>query len=145
MFKNLLIFGCGYVGKLFYDNTTCLFSTSSATKQYPSDNTFVKFNEKTSLNKDELKEVTHLLITIPPIEGEDIVFKYHTEDINNLKSLKWLGYLASTGIYRDYSGQWVDEETPLRPLSTQSRIRAKIERQWLSLWQVYNTPGRIQA
>lgn len=143
MFRKLLIFGCGYVGNLLYENTTCLFSTSCATKQYPSDNTFIRFNEKTSLNKDNLKEVTHLLITIPPIDGEDIVLKHHAEYIKNLKSLKWLGYLSTTGVYGDYSGQWVNEETPLRPLSIQSRIRAKIERQWLSLWKEYNTPVHI--
>ncbi|MBY0273297.1 MAG: SDR family oxidoreductase [Alphaproteobacteria bacterium] len=143
MFRKLLIFGCGYVGKLFHENTTSLFSTSYATKQYPSDGTFIRFNEKTFLNKDNLKEVTHLLITIPPVEGEDIVLKHHAEDIKNLKSLKWVGYLSTTGVYGDYSGQWVNEETPIHPLSIQSTIRAKIERQWLSLWKDYNTPVHI--
>ena len=87
--------------------------------------------------------MTHLLITIPPVDGEDIVLKHHAEDIKNLKSLKWVGYLSTTGVYGDYSGQLVNEETPIHPLSIQSIIRAKIERQWLSLWKDYNTPVHI--
>lgn len=37
--------------------------------------------EKTSLNKDELKEITHLFINIPRVEKEHIVFKYYAEGI----------------------------------------------------------------
>lgn len=42
----------------------------------------------------------------------------------------WLGYLSTTGVYGDWAGAWVDEET--RPVPTQERARARwaVEQRW---------------
>ncbi len=42
----------------------------------------------------------------------------------------WVGYLSTTGVYGDHQGGWVDEGTPLTPVSDRGRQRVLAETQW---------------
>ena len=81
---------------------------------------------------DRLRDVTHLLCSIPPDEGGDPALIAHAEDLR-VPSLKWIGYLSTTGVYGDHGGAWVDETTPAAPVSDRAQRRLTAERQWLDL------------
>ncbi len=75
--------------------------------------------------------VTHLLISIPPDVAGDLVLQHHRAAIQNLPSLRWVGYLSTTGVYGDSKGEWVDETAPLNPPNARLVNRVLAEQQWL--------------
>jgi nucleoside-diphosphate-sugar epimerase len=78
-----------------------------------------------------LAGTTHLLVSVPPgLEG-DAVLRDFADDLAALPSLKWIGYLSTVGVYGDAKGAWVDEESPVRPLTERSLRRVQAERAWL--------------
>lgn len=87
--------------------------------------------------------VTHLLISTPPSDDGDLTFNMHADDILKIPTLKWVGYLSSTGVYGDKDGEWVDEMTELSPNSKRGSRRAKAEGQWLSLFKSHGVPVHI--
>ena len=44
--------------------------------------------------------------------------------------LQWVGYLSTTAVYGDHQGAWVDEDTPVQPLTPRARQRILAEEQW---------------
>jgi len=90
-----------------------------------------------------LDGVTHLLISTPPDDSGDPAFMLHEDDIVRLKSLQWIGYLSSTGVYGDRDGGWVDEDSALRPTTKRGSRRVRAEQQYLSLFEDYDLPVHI--
>jgi len=90
-----------------------------------------------------LKDVTHLLISTPPADAGDPSFLMHGIDITKLENLKWVGYLSTIGVYGDRNGEWVDEESEIRPSSKRGSRRAKSEAQWMSLFRDMGVPVHI--
>lgn len=90
-----------------------------------------------------LKDVTHLLISIPPDDDGDPAFLTHGNDIAALKHLEWVGYLSTTGVYGDREGRWVDENSDINPTSRRGNRRKKAEDQWLSLYHTHDLPVHI--
>lgn len=90
-----------------------------------------------------LADVTHILISIPPQEGGDIVYRFHDEDIAQMKNLEWIGYLSTTGIYGNRDGDWVSEESVPAPSSRRGSLRAMAEKQWMSLSASRDLPLHI--
>lgn len=90
-----------------------------------------------------MRNVTHLLISIPPDDEGDPVFEAHAGDIAQLKNLKWVGYLSTTGAYGDREGGWVDENSEIRPTTKRGSRRVKAEEQWLSLMHSHGLPAHI--
>jgi nucleoside-diphosphate-sugar epimerase len=90
-----------------------------------------------------LEETTHLLISTPPDQEGDLAFHMHAEDILRMKSLEWVGYLSTTGVYGDREGGWVDEDSEIRPNTIRGTRRALAEGQWISLFQSRNLPVHI--
>jgi hypothetical protein len=79
-----------------------------------------------------LTGTTHLLVSIPPgLEG-DAVLRDFAGDIAALPHLAWVGYLSTVGVYGDANGAWVDETSPVRPLTERSLRRAEAEQAWLA-------------
>ena len=76
---------------------------------------------------------THILSSVPPVGGSDPVVALHADDIAGLKSVKWVGYLSTTGVYGDTGGDWVDERAGLHPTGPRGRARVDAERAWLDL------------
>lgn len=68
--------------------------------------------------------ITHFISSIPPQEAGDIV-------IPTLPSgLAWLGYLSTTGVYGDWQGAWVDENSELRGGNARLTRRIEAEGLW---------------
>ncbi|MCC6597894.1 MAG: SDR family oxidoreductase [Alphaproteobacteria bacterium] len=90
-----------------------------------------------------LEGTTHLLISTPPGDDGDPVFEAHAADILRIKSLQWVGYLSTTGVYGDRDGEWVDETAEIRPTTKRGSRRARAEEQWLSLLHSHGLPVHI--
>ena len=78
-----------------------------------------------------LAGTTHLLVSIPPDLEGDPVLRHFADDIAALSDLAWVGYLSTVGVYGDHKGAWVDEDTPVKPISERSLRRVQAERAWL--------------
>lgn len=87
--------------------------------------------------------ITHLLTSVPPNGEGDPVLDRHAADIAKCPSLRWVGYLSTTGVYGDRGGGRVDEDSELRPTSERSRRRADAERCWLGLWRGRGVPVHV--
>ncbi|HAH10633.1 MAG TPA: NAD(P)-dependent oxidoreductase [Alphaproteobacteria bacterium] len=96
-----------------------------------------------------LEGVTHLLVSAPPgAQGDPILPSLAEADAGALRSLAWIGYLSTTGVYGDHGGGWVTEETPVSPASERGRRRVQAERGWAAFGlaagvavQVFRLPG----
>ncbi len=95
-----------------------------------------------------LKDTTHVLISIPPDLEGDPALRHHGEDLSELASITWIGYLSTIGVYGDTAGAWVDETTPVRPASERALRRALAETQWRTFGkdhgkrtEVFRLPG----
>ena len=89
-----------------------------------------------------LKKSDHILISIPPIDGSDIVFKMFSKLIEDSK-VKWVTYLSATSVYGNHDGEWVDENSKNKPTSQNGIDRLKAENLWLSSNIRYNLPIQI--
>jgi nucleoside-diphosphate-sugar epimerase len=77
-----------------------------------------------------LSDATHVLSTVAPGElGDPILARFGTA-IAAAPSLRWIGYLSTTGVYGDRGGGWVDETTPPAPGADRSRRRLAAEQAW---------------
>ena len=93
---------------------------------------------------EQLQNVTHMLISIAPrAEIGDPVLHHMRRQISELKNLKWLGYLSTTGVYGDHRGDWVDDNTPQTPSSAKGRQRRDAELAWLKLWHDHGLPVHL--
>lgn len=79
--------------------------------------------------EEDLQDVTHILISIPPGEEGDVVLKEHGDFLKSHLT-KWVGYLSTTGVYGDHQGSWVDETTATNPSNERSKRRTLAEQQW---------------
>ena len=89
-----------------------------------------------------LEESDHILISIAPVNGDDIVIKNFKEKFND-KKFKWITYLSATSVYGDHGGEWVDEKSKTNPTSTNGIARLKAEQSWMKLAQKNNLPLQI--
>ncbi|MBP7335345.1 SDR family oxidoreductase [Niveispirillum sp.] len=81
-----------------------------------------------------LDGVTHLLSSVPPDDRGDPVLDAHGADIAaRADTLRWAGYLSTTGVYGDTGGQWVDETSPLKAEGPRGRRRVLAEAGWMAL------------
>ena len=96
--------------------------------------------DKDLLNK--LKQSDHILISIPPVDGEDLIIKNFKEIIKECNP-KWVTYLSATSVYGDHQGEWVDELSKTNPTSSNGVERLIAERIWLDLASKQNIPLQI--
>ena len=81
--------------------------------------------------KDHITEYTHVLLSVPPDDDGDPVWRLHGADlVACARHIPWLGYLSTTGVYGDRQGGWVDEDSDLTPATRRGNLRVKAERQW---------------
>lgn len=129
----LFCFGLGYTARHLCQSLSPETWQFSGTSRQSGD--YIFEGESPMQNAQEiLKDVTHLLITIPPSKSHgDLVLHHHQEDILNMPSLEWVGYLSATSVYGDHNGEWVDENSETTPVSQRGIDRKNAEDQWLSL------------
>ncbi len=90
-----------------------------------------------------LAGTTHLLASVPPDGLGDPVLRHHAEHIAGISSLRWVGYLSTTGVYGDRGGDWVDEDSALNPTGLRGKLRVEAERAWLELGESKGLPVHI--
>jgi hypothetical protein len=103
------------------------------------------FNGETGIDQIEtvLAGATHLLGSIPPGENGDPVIGLHGSDIAECKTVQWVGYLSTTGVYGDTGGAWVDETSSVAPTGERARHRVEAERQWLDLFADHKAAAQV--
>ncbi len=90
----------------------------------------------------KIKEADYILVSIPPISGEDIVIKNFNESLKNV-NVKWITYLSATSVYGDHNGEWVDERSETKPLTLNGKNRLKAENDWQIFSKEHNLPLQI--
>ncbi len=90
-----------------------------------------------------LKDTTHLVISTPPDDEGDPAYLMHEQDILNIPTLEWVGYLSTTGVYGDRDGEMVDETSHPSPSSRRGSRRVRAEEQWLSLYKNHGLPVHV--
>ncbi len=151
---NIFCFGFGQVAKNFvkklriekipFQLTTTSREETKSKKFEDINYKSFQFDEKKFDNNliNTLDEADHILISIAPINGDDIVFKNFKERFNN-KKFKWITYLSATSVYGDHGGEWVDERSTTNPTSINGMERLKVEKLWIKLAKQYNLPLQI--
>lgn len=137
--NNLICFGKGYVASYLIDILNEYNIISTKRNLCDQSQNIISWDKFKNISED----TTHILISIPPVENKDIVYDKFYEQIRNLKNLKWLGYLSTTSVYGNHNGDIVDENSACNPTNERSKIRLKIEKQWLDIYQKYNIPVTI--
>ena len=93
--------------------------------------------------KAQLEKANHILISIPPVDGKDIVVEYFETNFKSIKNCKWITYLSATSVYGDHKGEWVNEESPTKPTSKNGAERLNAENAWKSLSNKIKLPLQI--
>ena len=152
--KNIICFGFGQVAKNFIkklkdQGTTFKLTTTSReeskTKEFENIN-YESFQlTKEGFDKNFLKrfeEADHILLSIAPIHGVDIVIKNFKDNFKSNK-LKWITYLSATSVYGNHNGEWVDENSETKPTSPNGVDRLKVEKEWMQLASKFDLPFQI--
>ena len=151
---NIICFGFGQVAKTFIKkinsknvkiNLTVTSREKSERKNFDGlAYERLQFSENSFDKKliENLKSSHHILISIAPVSGEDIVIKNFKSIFDNSK-IKWITYLSATSVYGNHNGDWVDENSKTNPTSTNGIDRLSAEKSWLSLAERNNLPLQI--
>ncbi|PLX37667.1 MAG: NAD(P)-dependent oxidoreductase [Hyphomicrobiales bacterium] len=92
---------------------------------------------------EELARATHVLISIPPDADGDPVLRQHGAALKASKSLKWVCYLSTIGVYGDHEGALIDETAECRPVSARSKRRVSAEAEWMALGEEAGVPVAV--
>ena len=145
-----------FVKKLIKENKALELSISSRKKSHTSKFEGINLNSY-EFNDDiidekmitKIQDADFILVSIPPINDEDIVIKKFIETIKKTNT-KWITYLSATSVYGNHDGGWVDENSETKPTSTSGIKRLKAENQWLKfskkticLFRFLDYPGFI--
>ena len=107
----MLIFGMGYAASHLAGRLRARgWDVAGTTRDGRGDT--IAFDDETAVRR-WLRDATHIVSSIPPVEGRDPVLAHYGEAIA-LAPAAWVGYLSSTGVYGDTGGAWVDESAPVR-------------------------------
>jgi nucleoside-diphosphate-sugar epimerase len=138
----LLIFGLGYAAHAIAREQLALGARVTATVRsrakaaHLADEGIVarvfSDTERDAIISDDIATADAVLISIPPVGGEDVALQNYSEALAAAPGLRWIGYLSTVGVYGDRGGAWVDETTPAAPTEVRSRVRAGIEQRWLA-------------
>jgi nucleoside-diphosphate-sugar epimerase len=120
----LLIFGLGYTGKAAMHSVVAAGFAVTGTVR--SAGAGIAFGDAAA----SITQSTHLLSTVPPDASGDPVLSRYADAIAEAPRLRWIGYLSTTGVYGDRTGDWVDEDTQPAPVSDRSRRRLAAEQAW---------------
>ncbi|MEQ8667083.1 MAG: SDR family oxidoreductase [Rhodospirillales bacterium] len=90
-----------------------------------------------------LDGVSHVLSSIAPDDEGDPVLRDFADALGDQASIRWAGYLSTTGVYGDSGGAWVDESSPTEPSLARARRRVTAENAWLDLQRDNGLPVHV--
>ena len=134
--NKLLIFGHGYTTKNLTKIITDDFSEIFAISREPEKindkfvNHVINYKDSGEFLISKKNDLTHILCSIPPDKNGDPVYERFKNDIKDLCSLKWIGYLSATSVYGDHNGEFVDENSELKANTNRGLNRILAEKQW---------------
>jgi nucleoside-diphosphate-sugar epimerase len=152
--KNIICFGFGQVAKNFIkklkdQGATFKLTTTSReetkTKEFENINyESFQFSEEGFDKKflSRFEEADHVLLSIAPINGTDIVIK-NLKDYFKSNKFKWITYLSATSVYGNHNGEWVNENSETKPTSSNGVERLKVEKEWMELARKFDLPFQI--
>ena len=88
----------------------------------------------------KLESADYILISIPPVNNEDIVIKNFSTFLNKCK---WITYLSATSVYGNHHGEWVNETSKTNPSSYNGIARLNAENSWKNLAKKIDLPLQI--
>ena len=151
---NIICFGFGQVAKSFIKklcNEGVAFKLTTTSREETQDKKLdninyqsFQFTEK-GFDKNfisRLEEADHILLSIAPINGADIVIK-NFQNYFKVNKLKWITYLSATSVYGDHGGEWVNENSKTKPTSSNGIERLKVEKEWIKLSDKFDLPFQI--
>ncbi len=145
--SKILIFGGGFTGQHIAKVARKLGATVICTRRSIDKNgaDFVFDSKNKESTSDKIFEnITHVISCIPPgNNGKDPVIERFRNVLQAIP-LKWVGYLSTTGVYGDYKGEWVKENSITAPKQERSIRRLSCEKEWESLnlpLQILRLPG----
>ena len=140
----------GFINKLIKENEDFDLSITSRQETHQIEFNSLKitsfeFNIKRfdNLIKTKLEEANFILISIPPVNDNDIVANFLENNFKNMKNCRWLTYLSATSVYGDHKGDWVNEKSITKPTSSNGINRLKAENVWKRLSIKNNYPLQI--
>ena len=151
---NIFCFGFGQVAKSFIKKINSknieivltVTSRENTSKKVFDGISYESFQfSQNSFDKNLIKSLeasNYILVSIAPIDGEDIVIK-NFQKIFKEKKVKWLTYLSATSVYGDHKGEWVDEKSTTKPTSPTGTRRLKAEKSWMELAENLILPLQI--
>ena len=151
---NIVCFGFGQVAKNFIkklNNDGTSFKLTTTSREGTKNKKFININydsfqfTEQSFDKkliSRLEAADHILVSIAPINGGDIVIK-NFQKYFKLNKFKWITYLSATSVYGDHDGEWVDENSETKPTSINGIERLKVEKEWGELANKFNLPFQI--
>ena len=75
--------------------------------------------------------VTHIVTSVPPgNDGDPVLLRFKDELMKRARSFEWVAYLSTTGVYGDRAGEWVDEDSALKPNTDRGQRRVDAEAAW---------------
>lgn len=99
---------------------------------------------KDGLDEGALDGAAALLISTPPSDDGCPAYGAVREAIaERARSIGWIGYLSTNGVYGDYGGAVVTERSVLRATSPRGKNRIAAEGQWAALAHALKIPLAI--
>ncbi len=87
---------------------------------------------------------TALLASAPPNDaGDPMLPSLRALAPEAWKTLRWIGYLSTTGVYGDTGGAWVDEMANPNPANDRGRRRLLAESQWVEFGKGLGVPTHV--
>jgi len=77
-----------------------------------------------------LSRASHVINSIAPDQNGDAVLNHHRADLEKSKSLDWLCYYSTVGVYGNADGAWIDETALCHPLNQRAKWRIDAENAW---------------
>ena len=139
-----------FINKLIYEKKDFDLSITSRQESHQIDINNVKIKSYQFTNNKidgsitkKLEEANYILISIPPIDGKDIVANYFDANRKKITNCKWITYLSATSVYGDHKGDWVNENSSTKPTSENGISRLEAEKSWKILSKKNNYPLQI--
>ena len=139
-----------FINKLINEKKDFDLSITSRQETHQIDFNNIKINSyQFSENKvdyslvQKLEYADYILISIPPVDGKDIVTNFLETNSRIKINCKWITYLSATSVYGDHKGNWVNENSITKPSSLNGVSRLKAENTWLNLSKKNNYPLQI--
>ena len=152
--KNIICFGFGQVAKNFVkklNNQGVSFKLTTTSREESRNKKFENISYESFQFTEEgfdknfipkFEEADHILLSIAPIGGTDIVIK-NLKDYFKSSKFKWITYLSATSVYGNHNGEGVDENSETKPNSPNGVERLKVEKEWMQLANKFDLPIQI--